>query len=33
MIFRLEDHLGRFERGMERLRMHLPYNRNEIRDV
>jgi branched-chain amino acid aminotransferase len=32
-FFRLEDHLDRFERGMERLRMRLPYNRDEIRDV
>jgi branched-chain amino acid aminotransferase len=32
-FFRLEDHLDRFERGMERLRMSLPYGRDEIRDV
>ena len=32
-FFRLEDHLDRFERGMERLRMSLPYGRGEIRDV
>jgi branched-chain amino acid aminotransferase len=32
-FFRLEDHLDRFERGMERLRMSLPYSREEIRDV
>jgi branched-subunit amino acid aminotransferase/4-amino-4-deoxychorismate lyase len=32
-FFRLEDRLDRFERGMERLRMRLPYDRNEIRDV
>jgi branched-chain amino acid aminotransferase len=32
-FFRLEDHLDRFERGMERLRMSLPYDRDEIRGV
>jgi branched-chain amino acid aminotransferase len=32
-FFRLEDHLDRFERGRERLRMSLPYGRGEIRDV
>ena len=32
-FFRLEDHLDRFERGMERLRMSLPYSRQELRDV
>jgi len=32
-FFRLEDHLSRFERGMARLRMSLPYGREEIRDV
>jgi branched-chain amino acid aminotransferase len=32
-FFRLEDHLDRFERGMERLHMSLPYSREEIRDV
>jgi branched-subunit amino acid aminotransferase/4-amino-4-deoxychorismate lyase len=32
-FFRLEDHLDRFERGMERLRMSLPYGRAEIREV
>ena len=32
-FFRLEDHLDRFERGMERLRMQPPYDRGEIRDV
>ena len=32
-FFRLEDHLDRFERGMARLRMSLPYDRSEIRDV
>ena len=32
-FFRLEDHLDRFERGMARLRMSLPYGRAEIREV
>jgi branched-chain amino acid aminotransferase len=32
-FFRLEDHLDRFERGMERLRMGLPYDREEVRGV
>ncbi len=32
-FFRLEDHLDRFERGMVKLRMSLPYGREEIRDV
>ncbi len=32
-FFRLEDHLSRFERGMAKLRMSLPYGREEIRDV
>ena len=32
-FFRLEDHLDRFERGMAKLRMSLPYGREEIRDV
>ena len=32
-FFRLEDHLDRFERGMERLHMSLPFGREEIRDV
>jgi branched-chain amino acid aminotransferase len=32
-FFRLADHLDRFERGMERLRMHPPYNRTEIREI
>jgi branched-chain amino acid aminotransferase len=32
-FFRLEDHLDRFERGMARLRMSLPYDRAEIREV
>jgi branched-chain amino acid aminotransferase len=32
-FFRLEDHLDRFERGMERLHMSLPNDRSEIRDI
>jgi branched-chain amino acid aminotransferase len=32
-FFRLEDHLGRFARGMERLRMRVPYGRQEIREI
>jgi branched-chain amino acid aminotransferase len=32
-FFRLDDHLDRFERGMARLRMSLPYDRSEIRDI
>jgi branched-chain amino acid aminotransferase len=32
-FFRLEDHLDRFERGMERLRMRVPYGRAEIREI
>jgi len=32
-FFRLEDHLDRFERGMEKLCMNLPYGRNEIREI
>src|ERR671933_1836971 len=32
-FFRLEDHLDRFERGMARLRMSLPYDRAEIRGI
>ncbi len=32
-FFRLEDHLDRFERGMKKLRMSLPYGRDDIRDV
>src|SRR5918994_6965157 len=32
-FFRLEDHLDRFERSMERLRLSPPYDRNEIRDI
>ena len=32
-FFRLEDHLDRFERGMARLHMSLPYDRAEIREL
>ena len=32
-FFRLEDHLDRFARGMERLRMSVPYGRAEIREI
>ena len=32
-FFRLEDHLERFERSMEHLRMSLPYGRDDIRDI
>ncbi|MDQ3912511.1 MAG: aminotransferase class IV [Actinomycetota bacterium] len=32
-FFRLEDHLSRFGRGMERLRMSPPYGRAEIREI
>ena len=32
-FFRLEDHLDRFERSMEHLRLSLPYGRDEIRDI
>ena len=32
-FFRLEDHLDRFERSMEHLRMSLPYGRDDIRDI
>ena len=32
-VFRLEDHLDRFERGVARLRMSPPYGRGEIRDI
>jgi branched-chain amino acid aminotransferase len=32
-FFRLEDHLSRFERGMERLRMKVPYGRAEIQEI
>jgi branched-chain amino acid aminotransferase len=32
-FFRLDDHLDRFTRGMERLHMRLPYNRERIREI
>ena len=32
-FFRLEDHLDRFERGMARLHMSLPYERAQIREI
>ena len=32
-FFRLEDHLDRFERGMARLHLSLPYGRAEIREI
>ena len=32
-FFRLEDHLDRFERSMDHLRLSLPYDRSEIRDI
>jgi branched-chain amino acid aminotransferase len=32
-FFRLEDHLDRFERSMEHLRLNTPYGRDEIRDI
>jgi branched-chain amino acid aminotransferase len=32
-FFRLEDHLDRFERSMEHLRLSLPYGRGDIRDI
>lgn len=32
-FFRLEDHLDRFERGVAKLRMSLPYGRDDIRDT
>lgn len=32
-FFRLEDHIERFERSMEHLRLSPPYDRNEIRDI
>jgi branched-chain amino acid aminotransferase len=32
-FFRLEDHLDRFEKGMKRLRMRLPYDRTEVRKI
>lgn len=32
-FFRLDDHLDRFERGMEKLRMSLPIDRDRIRSI
>jgi branched-chain amino acid aminotransferase len=32
-FFRLEDHLDRFERSLEHLRLSPPYDRSEIRDI
>ncbi|HYG41318.1 MAG TPA: aminotransferase class IV [Bordetella sp.] len=32
-FFRLEDHLDRFLRGMDRLRMQIPYDRAQIRQI
>ena len=32
-FFRLDDHLSRFARGMEMLRMTVPYGHAEIRDI
>lgn len=32
-FFRLDDHLDRFEHGMRRLRMSIPYGREEIGEV
>jgi branched-chain amino acid aminotransferase len=32
-FFRLEDHLDRFERSMDHLRLSPPYDRSEIRDI
>ncbi|MFL6033119.1 MAG: aminotransferase class IV, partial [Rubrobacteraceae bacterium] len=32
-FFRLEDHLSRFEGGMEWLRMKVPYGRAEIQEI
>ena len=32
-FFRLEDHLDRFERSMNHLRLSLPYDRDEIQDI
>ena len=32
-FFRLEDHLDRFERGMESLHLSPPYGRDEIREI
>jgi branched-chain amino acid aminotransferase len=32
-FFRLDDHLNRFLRGMQRLHMSLPYDRDRIREI
>jgi branched-chain amino acid aminotransferase len=32
-FFRLDDHLDRFSRGMQRLHMSLPYGRDRIREI
>ena len=32
-FFRVEDHLDRFERGMARLHMSLPYGREQMREI
>lgn len=32
-FFRLEDHLDRFERGMGKLHMNIPYDRSQIRGI
>jgi branched-chain amino acid aminotransferase len=32
-FFRLDDHLDRFLRGLERLHMSVPYNRDELRHI
>jgi len=32
-FFRLEDHLDRFERSMDHLRLSLPYGRDDIKDI
>src|SRR3712207_7883373 len=32
-FFRLEDHLDRFEKGRKSLRMRLPYERTEVREI
>ncbi|MEM8534485.1 MAG: aminotransferase class IV [Chloroflexota bacterium] len=32
-FFRLNDHLARFSRGMEKLRMLLPYDHNKLRSI
>lgn len=32
-FFRLDEHLDRFSRGMEKLRMSIPYNREDLRSI